>query len=94
MMDLVHYLKENNMFVVACKETGCVKLTCTEDPRTIMKLSHNFDEHFEVLRFDVDNNYTGKHLKVIDGSLVDLGYTKDMESIVAEDCNKCPPLTE
>ena len=94
MMDLVHYLKENDMFVIACKETGCVKLTCTEDPRNIMQLSHNFEEHFEVLQFDDNNDYTGKHLKVIDGSLVDLGYTKDVESAVAEDCNKCPPLTE
>lgn len=82
------------MFVIACRETGCVKLTCTEDPRNVMELSPNLDEHFDVLEFDDNNDYTGKHLKVIDGSLVDLGYIKDIESTVAEDCNNCPPLTE
>ena len=92
-MDLVHYLKENNMFVIACRETGCVKLTCTEDPRNIMQLSDNFDEHFDLLQFDDNNDYTGKHLKIINGSIIDLGYVKDMESKIAEDCNNCPSLT-
>jgi hypothetical protein len=82
------------MFVIVCRETGCVKLTCTEDPRNVMELSPNLDEHFDVLEFDDNTDYTGKHLKVIDGSLVDLGYIRDMENIVAEDCNNCPPLTE
>jgi hypothetical protein len=82
------------MFVIACRETGCVKLTCTQDPREVMELSPNLDEHFDVLEFDDDTDYTDKHLKVIDGSLVDLGYIRDMENIVAEDCNNCPPLTE
>jgi hypothetical protein len=82
------------MFVIACRETGCVKLTCTQDPREVMELSPNLDEHFDVLEFNDDTDYTDKHLKVIDGSLVDLGYIRDMENIVAEDCNNCPPLTE
>lgn len=82
------------MFVISCRETGCVKLMCTQDPREVMQLSPNLDEHFDVLEFDDDTDYTGKHLKVIDGSLVDLGYIKDIETIVAEDCNNCPPLTE
>lgn len=81
------------MFVIACRETGCVKLTCTEDPRNVIELSPNLDDHYDVLEIDDDNDYTGKHLKVIDGSLVDLGYIRDMENIVAEDCNNCPPLT-
>jgi hypothetical protein len=59
-----------------------------------MELSPNLDEHFDVLEFNDDTDYTDKHLKVIDGSLVDLGYIRDMENIVAEDCNNCPPLTE
>lgn len=82
------------MFVIACRETGCVKLMCTQDPREVMQLSPNLDEHFDVLEFDDDTDYTGKHLKVINGSLVDLGYIRDVENIVAEDCNNCPPLTE
>lgn len=81
------------MFVIACRETGCVKLTCTEDPRNAMELSSNLDEHFDVLEFDDNNDYTGKHLKVIDGALVDLGYIRDIENTVAEDCNNCPSLT-
>ena len=66
---------------------------CSQDPREVMELSPNLDEHFDVLEFDDNNDQTGKHLKVIDGYLVDLGYTKDMENIVAEDCNNCPSLT-
>lgn len=81
------------MFVISCRETGCVKLTCTEDPRNAMELNPNLDEHFDVLEFDDNNDYTGKHLKVIDGALVDLGYIRDIENTVTEDCNNCPSLT-
>ena len=51
------------------------------------------DERINNAEFDDNNDYTGKYLKIIDGSMVDLGYVKDIESIVAEDCNNCPPLT-
>ena len=80
------------MFVIACRETGCVKLMCTEDPRAVIELRADLSEHFDILEFDDNTDYTGKHLKVIDGSLVDLGYVRDIESIVATDCNNCPPL--
>lgn len=83
------------MFVIACKETGCVKLTCTEDPRNVMNLSSNIFEHFDVLEFNDNTNYSGKYLKVINGALVDLGYLKDIEKSGAlEDCNNCPSLFE
>jgi hypothetical protein len=62
------------MFVISCKESGCVKLTCTQNPKDVMKLSPNVDTYFNILEFDDNTDYTGKYLKVVNGTLVDLGY--------------------
>jgi|688.fasta_scaffold1229876_2 hypothetical protein len=83
------------MFVISCKESGCVKLTCTQNPKDVMKLSPNVDTYFNILEFDDNTDYTGKYLKVVNGALVDLGYVKDLEGTDAiEDCGNCPPLFE
>jgi len=83
------------MFVLFCKKSGCVKLTCTQNPTEVMTLSPNVDTYFNILEFNDNTDYTGKYLKVVNGALVDLGYLKDLEDTDAiENCGHCPPLFE
>ena len=64
------------MFVISCKESGCVKLTCTQNPKDVMKLSPNVDTYFNILEFDDNTDYTGKYLKVVNGALNTIGSLK------------------
>jgi hypothetical protein len=84
------------MFVIVCKESGCVKMISSSNPRDTMVLAADLDEHFFIKEFNDDNNYTGKFLKVVDDTLVDLGYVLDLEAsgeIANLDCDSCPPVT-
>jgi hypothetical protein len=84
------------MFVIVCKESGCVKMISSSNPRDTMVLAADLDEHFFIKEFNDDNNYTGKFLKVVDDTLVDLGYVLDLEpsgEIANLDCDSCPPVT-
>lgn len=84
------------MFVIVCKESGCVKLISSSNPRDTMVLAADLDEHFFIKEFNDDNDYTGKFLKVVDDTLVDLGYVLDLEAsgeIANLDCDSCPPVT-
>lgn len=79
-----------------CKESGCVKMSSSSDPRDTMVLAADLDDHFYIREFDDNNNYAGKFLKVIDDTLVDLGYVTELEAsgqIATLDCDKCPPVT-
>ena len=84
------------MFVIVCKESGCVKMISSSNPRDTMVLAADLDEHFFIKEFNDDNDYTGKFLKVVDDTLVDLGYVLDLEAsgeIANLDCDSCPPVT-
>lgn len=84
------------MFVIVCKESGCVKLTCTQNPRSVMALASDIDTHYNIVEFENETpeTYQGKFLKVINGALVDLGYFVDLEKEgTLEDCGQCPPYT-
>jgi len=84
------------MFVVVCKESGCVKMISSSNPRDTMVLAADLDDHFYIKEFNDNNNYTGKFLKVIDDTLVDLGYVTELEAtgqIATLDCDSCPPVT-
>jgi hypothetical protein len=82
------------MFVIVCKESGCVKALNSLDPRTVMELAPDVDTHYNIIEFEneVLENYQGKYLKVINGNLVDLGYFSDLEKEgKIEDCGNCAP---
>jgi hypothetical protein len=84
------------MFVIVCRESGCVKLMSSSNPRDTMVLAPDLDEHFDIFEFNDNNNYAGKFLKVIDNTLVDLGFVADLEAsgeIANLDCDHCPPVT-
>lgn len=83
------------MFVIVCKESGCVKLTSSQDPRQAFVLASDLDLHFDVLEFPDDTNYNGKFLKVVDNKLIDMGTVADLEAsgqMSVMDCNDCPPF--
>ncbi len=63
------------MFVIVCKESGCVKALNSLDPRTVMELAPDVNTHYNIIEFEneVLEDYQGKYLKVINGNLVDLG---------------------
>lgn len=85
------------MFVLACKESGCVKLICSQNPHEALVLPTNVYEHFELYEFIDNSDYTGKFLKVINNQLVDMGYFIELEaqkSTTLLDCDECPPLYE
>ena len=82
------------MFVIVCNESGCVKLSSTQNPRTVMALAPNVDAHYDIMEFEnkTPETYQGKFLKVIDGELVDLGYVSELEKEgKIENCGDCPP---
>ena len=82
------------MFVISCKESGCVKLTCTQNPRIVMALAPDVDTHYNILEFENEilEAYQGKFLKVINGELIDLGYVSELEKEgKLEGCGDCPP---
>jgi hypothetical protein len=82
------------MFVIVCKESGCVKLTCTQNPRTVMALAPDVDTHYDIIEFENETpeTYQGKFLKVIDGEIIDLGYVSELEKEgKIEGCGDCPP---
>jgi len=82
------------MFVIVCKESGCVKLTCSQNPRNVMALAPDVDTHYDIIEFQNDNpeTYQGKFLKVINGELIDLGYVLELEKEgKIEGCGDCPP---
>lgn len=84
------------MFVIVCNESGCVKLSSTQNPRTVMALAPDVDAHYDIIEFENETpeTYQGKFLKVINGELVDLGYFVDLEKQGAlEDCGQCPPYS-
>jgi hypothetical protein len=84
------------MFVIVCKESGCVKMISSSNPRDTMVLAADLDDHFDIKEFHDDTNYTGKFLKVVDNTLVDLGFISDLEAsgqIESLDCDSCPPYT-
>lgn len=83
------------MFVLACKETGCVKLVTAEHPNQALTLSSNVYDHFNLYEFNDSNDYTGKFLKVINNELHDMGSFSELEaqgSPILLDCDKCPSL--
>jgi len=82
------------MFVLACKESKCVQLICSEDPRIVMVLVSDVEINFDIIEFadKTPEQYVGKFLKVINGDLVDLGYTSELEKEgKLEGCGDCPP---
>lgn len=84
------------MFVIVCKDSGCVKMISSGNPRESLVLAADLDDHFFIKEFDDNNNYAGKFLKVVDDKLVDLGYVSDLEAsgeIAKLDCDSCPPFT-
>lgn len=84
------------MFVIVCKESGCVKLTCSQNPRDVMALAPNIDTDYDIIEFENETpgTYQGKFLKVINGALVDLGYVSELEKEgKIEDCGQCPSYT-
>lgn len=84
------------MFVIVCKESGCVKMISSSNPRESLVLAADLDDHFFIKEFNDNNNYNGKFLKVINDNLIDLGFISDLEAsgeIANLDCNSCPPYT-
>lgn len=84
------------MFVIVCNKSGCVKLSSTQNPRTVMALAPDVDAHYDIIEFENETpeTYQGKFLKVINGELVDLGYFVDLEKEgTLEDCGQCPSYT-
>ena len=84
------------MFVIVCKESGCVKMISSSNPRDTMVLAADLDDHFYIKEFNDNTNYAGKFLKVVDDTLVDLGFILDLEAsgeIANLDCDQCPPVT-
>ena len=82
------------MFVIVCKESGCVQLACSQDPRTVMVLAPDVDTHYDIIEFENETpeTYQGKFLKVIDGEIIDLGYVLELEKEgKIEGCGDCPP---
>ena len=82
------------MFVIVCKESGCVKAINSLDPRTVTALAPDVDTHYNIIEFKNENpeTYQGKFLKVINKNLVDLGYFVDLEKEgKLEVCGDCPP---
>lgn len=82
------------MFVIVCNESGCVKLSSTQNPRTVMALAPDVDAHYDIIEFEnvTPETYQGKFLKVIDGEIVDLGYVSELEKEgKIEGCGDCPP---
>jgi hypothetical protein len=82
------------MFVIVCKESRCVQLLCSQDPKTVMALSPNVETNFDIIEFadKTVEQYQGKFLKVINGELIDLGYTLELEKEgKIEGCGDCPP---
>lgn len=83
------------MFVIYCKENGCVKLTCTENPTIALKLANGWEEHYAMQEFPNEemvllNEY---FLTVENGQLVNLGRVSDLEAAGnAFVCDGCPPL--
>jgi hypothetical protein len=83
------------MFVIVCKESGCVKLISSSNPRETLELAPDLEDHFDIKEFNDENNYTGKFLKVVDNTLVDLGFMLDLEAsgqIQSLGCDDCPPM--
>ena len=82
------------MFVIVCKESGCVQLSCSQDPRIVMALAPDVETNFDIIEFadKTTEQYQGKSLKVINGELIDLGYTLELEKEgKIEGCGDCPP---
>jgi len=82
------------MFVIVCKESRCVQLLCSQDPRTIMALASDVETNFDIIEFadKTPDEYKDKSLKVIDDELIDLGYVLDLEKEGKIDgCGDCPP---
>lgn len=83
------------MFVIVCKESGCVKLVSSSNPRETLVLAPDLDDHFDIKEFNDDNDYTGKFLKVVDNTLIDLGFMSELEAsgeIQSLGCDDCPPM--
>lgn len=83
------------MFVLACKESGCVRMTSSKNPMESLNLPVHVYEHFDLFEFDDNTNYTGKFLKVINNELVNLGSIAELEAsgnTALMDCNDCPSL--
>lgn len=81
------------MFVIVCKESRCVQLICSQDPRIVMTLAPDVDTHYDIIEFENETpeTYQGKFLKVINEELVDLGYFVDLEKEgEIEGCGGCP----
>lgn len=81
------------MFVIVCKESGCVKLTCSQNPRNVMALAPDVDTHYDIIEFENETpeTYQGKFLKVINRELIDLGYVLELEKEgKLEGCGDCP----
>jgi hypothetical protein len=82
------------MFVIVCKESRCVQLLCSQDPKTVMALAPDVDTHYDIIEFENETpeTYQGKFLKVINGELIDLGYVLELEKEgKIEGCGDCPP---
>ena len=82
------------MFVIVCKESGCVQLACSQDPRTVMVLAPDVETNFDIIEFAnmTPDEYKDKSLKVVDGELIDLGYVLELEKKgKIEGCGDCPP---
>jgi hypothetical protein len=85
------------MFVIACKDSGCVQLSSSQDPRIVMALAPDVDVHYNIVEFSdkTIEQYKDKALKVVDGALIDLGYRLDLEKEgKIEDCGDCPPYAK
>jgi hypothetical protein len=84
------------MFVIVCKESRCVQLMCSQDPKTVMALASNVGTNFDIIEFadKTIEEYQGKSLKVINGELIDLGYVLELEKEgKLEGCGDCPSYT-
>jgi hypothetical protein len=82
------------MFVIVCKESGCVQLSCSQDPRMVMALAPDVETNFDIIEFadKTSDEYVGQFLKVINGELISLGNISNLEKEgKIEGCGDCPP---
>jgi hypothetical protein len=76
------------MFFTYCKDTGCVLIKGTEHPAKVFTLIDNFDEHFNIVELDVNqNDYYGKVVKIQDNSAIIVGpMTEENMKVLCGDC--------
>lgn len=77
------------MFMLFCKDSGCVLVKSSEHPSKTLNLIDNLSDHFEIKEFAVNEaDYLGKAVKIINGFPTVIGNMT--EEVLKDFCDDCP----